>query len=283
MATRAATTVLGLMVMLLASACGSSSFHPVPVRKNGPLYLLRLGPVKEGIYRRDPNGSLTRLTFSRYVDGPGVSPHGDRIAFFRRDHLYLMRPDGSDVRRVDHLDPFSGPSWAPDERQFVYSELNGLWVARADGTGKRQLTHAKDGADRSPSWSPDGKTIVFSRVGRRSSLFTIHPDGSGLEKFLTAPPSSDTSTSFHFYTVSHPGWSPDGSKIAYLQTDLGRLMTRFPAAIEVVDRHGNDRREIAKVGDDGSCRFTWSPDAKWIAYYDDLRFPNGPRSHFAGI
>ncbi len=272
--------MLGLTVGLLVSACGSSDFHATPLRRNGPLYLLRLGPTKEGVYRRDPNGRFTRLTFSYHDRTLSVSRKGKRISFIRTHHLYVMRPDGSHKTRLD-LWPFGGISWNPDERQFVYSDVTGLWTRNLAGNGKRQLTRATHAADQSPDWSPDGKTIVFSRVGRRDALFTVRSDGGGLRKLLTSPRSSSGGASFHLYEVARPTWSPDGTKIAYLQTDLGKVMDRFSSAIEVVDRNGNDRREIAKIGGSQST-FTWSPDGKWIVYYDDRRFPTGPRSHFAG-
>ena len=284
MTTRSATTVLGVAVVFLASGCGSSGFHASPLHENGPLYLLRLGPVKEGIYRRDPNGRLTRLTFSSQDHDLSVSPSGDRITFVRNRAFYLIGPDGSDLRKVEDFDPFSGVSWSPAEGEFVYSDISGIWVMRRDGTGKRQLTHAKEGSDQSPAWSPDGRTIVFTRGSHgSSSLFTVHPDGSGLEKLLSPPPSSSGGSSFHVYEVSRPSWSPDGTKIAYVQTDLGRLLQGSAGALEIADRNGKNRYEIARVGDPGHADLSWSPDGKWIVYYDDLRFSTGSRSHFAGI
>jgi hypothetical protein len=77
-------------------------------------------------------------------------------------------------------------------------------VARIDGTQYRRLT---DDAfrDRGPSWRPDGGAIAFySDRGGGYEVWSIRPDGSGLEKLFG---SSQASMNF-------PVWSPDGTRIA---------------------------------------------------------------------
>ena len=77
-----------------------------------------------------------------------------------------------------------------------------LFVVRMDGTGYRQLT---DDAfrNRGPAGRADGSLIGFysDRAGRYE-VWTIRPDGSGLEQL------TETKVGTQWY----PEWSFDGSR-----------------------------------------------------------------------
>jgi len=96
---------------------------------------------------------------------------------------------------------------------FVYRPV---WSRTASALGKGlrildlttgQTTVLTDGSciDDFPSWSPDGSTIAFTRnMQGNYDIFTIRPDGSGLQR-LTTDPGND----------AHSTWSPDGQWIAF--------------------------------------------------------------------
>jgi Tol biopolymer transport system component len=93
-------------------------------------------------------------------------------------------------------------------------------------------------------------TIAFLRSGSgiftRSGLFAIQADGSGLRRLT--PTGSD---------VSAYAWSPDGSRIAYLD---------MQGALRVVRPDGTTRRLLAGSSPSrGHWGLTWSPDGKAIA------------------
>ena len=50
--------------------------------------------------------------------------------------------------------------WSPDGRRVAYTAGGQLWVANADGSGRRQLTTLNGGAS-GPVWSPTGDRIAF--------------------------------------------------------------------------------------------------------------------------
>ena len=89
------------------------------------------------------------------------------------------------------------PAWSPDGRWIAFaaartkpyppgSREDQIYVTRADGTGRRQLTEppAGDGTTfaTDPTWSPDGRRIVFTsnRSGGPPEVHAMAPDGSGV-------------------------------------------------------------------------------------------------------
>jgi Tol biopolymer transport system component len=92
------------------------------------------------------------------------------------------------------------PAWSPTGDRFAYISLAAnptrgpydLWVANANGTGARQLTHGGAGPGRL-AWSPDGTRIVYLRLRPLENtysngvLWIINVD-TGQEQQLTFTP-----------------------------------------------------------------------------------------------
>lgn len=65
--------------------------------------------------------------------------------------------------------------------RIAYSTPEGIWVANADGSGARQVTHPREqSADYDPALSPDGATIAFrsSRATPADSIMLVDADGA---------------------------------------------------------------------------------------------------------
>jgi Tol biopolymer transport system component len=178
------------------------------------------------IYAIDADGSnprtLTRTPFNEW--SPAWSPDGRLIAFHASE-LYLIRPDGTRVRRLTQIEG-EYPSWAPDGRRLAFmSAAPGarganpdyeVFVVNVDGSRLTQLTDWP-GEDGWPSWSPDGRWIAFSSSHDEAgdapgrSIYLMRPDGSG--KHRLALPLSAT----------FPIWSPDGRTIMFTSLRGERL------------------------------------------------------------
>ena len=166
-----------------------------------------------------------------------ISPNGKKIVFTStRDgdlDIYSMDIDGRNVRRLtSELGYDGGPFYSPDNRWIVYRAHHpksdkdkadyqallkdnlirpttlDIWVMKADGSGKRQVT-SNGKANFAPYFFPDGKRIIFSSNmddprGRNFDLYAINVDGSGLERLTF----NDTFDGFPMFT-------PDGKKIVF--------------------------------------------------------------------
>jgi len=128
-----------------------------------------------------------------------------------------------------------------------------LWTSRADGSDKLQLTYTPDHAAL-PRWSPDGKQIVYisHRLGRPWKAFLVSSQGSPPEELLPG----DT-------TEGDPGWSADGTKIAFSH---GLPPGQRESDIRILDLKTQQVTTIP--GSNGMFSPRWSPDGRYLAALD---------------
>ena len=108
-----------------------------------------------------------------------------RTAFAGRrvsSDVYVVRPDGTGLRRLTRGDTGDHPSWSPDGRLLaIVRRVRGrrrIEIIDRSGRLKRTLTRA--GAT-DPVWSPDGTRIAFTRDRQ---LYSVRARGGGLRRML---------------------------------------------------------------------------------------------------
>ncbi len=141
-----------------------------------------------------------------------LSPDGNQSLIEARGDIWIV-DNGTGV--AANLTPTSGaaerdPAWSPNGAWISYfSDASGeyeLYVARADGTDARQVTHLGTGFRFRPVWSPDGRRVAFHDSTSSIYLYVV---SSGETKKIDSDP-----------LQSHPwasqlNWSPDSQWLAY--------------------------------------------------------------------
>jgi TolB protein len=203
----------------------------------------------------DADGGHRRvLTPSGYQGHPDWSPDGRRIAYERDpapgdNGVWLMRPDGSDLRRLTR-NPNAGaecgcdqdPTFSPDGKQIVFARtrseskgLGALFVMNRDGSRLRRLTSWRFDPGVQLAWKPDGSQILTSnnghpQPGESSNVYVLRPDGSGLRALTRFKGGSPNAL---------PGsWSPNGRTIALKTDESGDYQ------LYLMDADGRKRRRI---------------------------------------
>jgi TolB protein len=165
-----------------------------------------------------------------------------------------------------------------------------LFVANADGSHERKLTHAPNGfEDDHASWSPNGSSIAFQRcpsTGDGScAIFAVRPDGSHLRQLSRyCRPGGKLPKCVDEHA---PVYSPDGRRIAFVRFDGVPVAPGIQDGLIMVAgadlRHARVLVPYATLRSDPDD-LTWSPDGKRLAFTvnndDGVAKPAGGRALF---
>ena len=242
------------------------------------------------VFIMNPDGSeQINLTQHRANDLQAVwSPTGEKILFVSdrsrgiRD-LYMMNPDGSNVRRVfkKKIENWrTDPTWSPDGKQFAYRYINwnngefGIYIATL---GEQDVEKLVDKGT-SPVWSPDGKEIAYTAYPapgwgevRRVSLIDIR---TRKQRFILPKKAMSWQNG--------PSWSNTGDKLVFswckhpFPPDFNPRADRFPPewrnkeTIYIVNRDGTELQQL--VGEDGNYTQypALSPNGEEVLYTQEI-------------
>ena len=173
------------------------------------------------------DGMRSTIAVSSRRDSPPSA-----VPFVNGGEIYLMNPDGTDVRRLtsnDYSDIF--PSLSPDGTRIIFESnrrraageppnVSDLFVMNTDGTGQTWLVRGS-----SATWSPDGMSIAFhASVSGSGPPANPYPGSATLDSDIfvvnvrdvlekTSAPRNLTNNPAAI--DDDPDWSPDGKTIIF--------------------------------------------------------------------
>jgi Tol biopolymer transport system component len=238
----------GRSLFFVSDRSGSMNVWRVPVDEASGRVLGEPRPVTTS------SQSLGMLSVSR--DGRHIVCATDE----RKSNLERWPLDPVALRVAGKLSPVTHGSRAvqtanvsPDGQWVAFGTSfpqEDLFVARADGSGQRQLTN-DPAKDRLPQWLPDGSRILFySNRSGSYGAWTIRADGSELQ-----PLHLGTGDALY-----NPIPSPDGR---WIVTNLGLHST----ALIDLDPAGGGKARVLPATADGEVfsATSWSPDGARLA------------------
>src|SRR5207249_4182175 len=137
-------------------------------------------------------------------------------------------------------------------RELAFALADGVYMARADGAGRRRVTSIP-GFEYQPDWSADGTKLVLrvdDEAGRSGGVWSVKADGSNPVDLLKRSRVQG----------GGPDWSPDGTRIAFVGRRPGE---RF--GIYVTRADGGDPVRLTSQAYEAQYP-DWSPDGGRIAF-----------------
>lgn len=204
------------------------------------------------------------------------SPDGKNIVFEQRWGIYLMHPDGTNIRKLLGGKDYIGRiSFSPDSKSIIFDMR-----VEIDGKKKKSVNvlnietgEMKEIADVVASfcnWSPDGKQIVYSEQGvigeGGGTLWIMGSDGHQPRKLLPRPLEGK---------FKDPRWSPDGKQIVFLHDQYVWEPWEGHAGIAIVykahrylicDRNGENIKQLRVPKDWRPLQIDWMDDGKSVVF-----------------
>jgi Tol biopolymer transport system component/C-terminal processing protease CtpA/Prc len=219
---------------------------------------------------------VTTFTNGRVL-WPSITAKGDTIVFERDFQVWKLdtttaavsavpitrigAPAGPAVEHVRLSNQFRDLALSPDGKKIAFATRGEIFAASAKDGGDAARITMTAALEQEVSWSPDSRKLVYASersaqrpaTGSGPARLVLYDFGTQKETVLTSAGTGD-------YT---PRFSPDGKSIAFV---------RGGNELRVLDVATKEERSLARgiIADPVSVGhpLAWSPDGKWIAFFN---------------
>ncbi|KAK9770080.1 hypothetical protein SCAR479_13269 [Seiridium cardinale] len=257
----------------------------------------------QGTYRPiwSPDGERLAFSSDRNSEWTG---HGDGTGWEHTQTLsvYVVRPDGSDLRQIVSEDGYSlgSPSWSVDDSRILYNRIICEDTYAAHGTASQMEAVANQilsvdvatGNYIVNHTSGDYLKVNQHYVGNSSNIGYFIKGGD--EEGINYTTLDASHTAFNLAYLPDPSWSPDGSKLgqrlglrfmdvfpqlnnatsrmAITQKQLGNSSvilssTHYTDLVDVYATGNSTEFGYIETGLSGAFQPTFSPDGTRIVYH----------------
>jgi len=205
---------------------------------------------------------------------------GGVIAFGLRDakghlQIWVAKPDGSERRQLTSEGQNGLADWSPDGKKLTFMAI------RENGPFIGVMN--ADGSNQklfaagslSPDWSPDGRFIAFSRNGQ---IWSMSADGTGEKKITSSA-----------VIKVRPSWSPDGKQMVFMVVRNPGSPTNPQPQIGIMNSDGTNERILTVEDrtnfDEGGTRVletahdtnapSWSPVDDRVVFWSGIETKYG--------
>lgn len=250
--------------------------NPVWASDGKSYYFLSERNGSMNVYKASAGESGKQVTFFKENPVRYLSVSQDETLCFSWDGgLYTMQKGGKPQRVnidivMDDTENFRQPQTVSsgasafditkDEKEIAFILNGDLYTTVTDYATTKRLTTTPE-EERHPSISPDGRTIVYaSERGGTWNIYAMKLQDKKDKNFTYATDVKEEALITGKEPFTHPKFSPDGKKIAF-------LANRTEIRVYDVKSKRIDVALPAKFNfsyADGDMGFEWSPDSRWI-------------------
>lgn len=235
------------------------------------------------IYLMDDDGSNRTLVH----DGtPNIyearwSPNGQLVFTARGGFFYIMNPDGTNLRRLAHIEgSIRSFTLSPDGKHIMFEleeriDQKAVQSIQILNVQTRKIKNISDLNVSQLDWSPDGKKVLFStsillggaKLG--NSIYIMDASGKNVKELLSPPARGELNIARW-----HPRWSPDSTQFVYRQYEY-TWEERKPGVIFeipktyryiICDKTGKTLRRLNVPKNLSASFFAWMDKGKSIIF-----------------
>ncbi len=256
------------------SGGGAKELWPMWSADGKSLYFVRDAKSVQNIWMKQATGSGEARQVTKFKEGrvlwPGISYDGKAMVFEHDFEIWKLdtasgnaaqipltrrsAPASPSVEQLALNNQFEEFALSPDGRKIALVARGEVFAVSAKDGGTAMRVTRTVAAESQVQWAPDSKQIVYASERDGVPHLFLYDFVSGAESQLTRGEKDDSS----------PHFSPDGAQLAFIRDakelrvlDLASKQEKV-VATGVLDRPPfNALRSLA-----------WSPDSKWIAYFN---------------
>ena len=199
---------------------------------------------------KDPKISATAMRY------PSWSPKGDKILF--SGHVYLpfltlglftVRPDGSEVKRIDgtgHDDKY--PSWSYDERKIAFTRSDDIFIIDLRTNELTPITRTPTVREAYPMWAPGEYRIAYTSYDPQTGENSIHIYDLVRKRDMKLK----LPKGLALCQMGKVDWLPDGRRLVFSAEE-----DDSPPNLYIIDVSGNRVEQLTRDLNEGKQTPDW--------------------------